>query len=428
MDIIRFFILTEKELIIYPPEDSSKIYINGSNDLVGYKCNDSNNPILEGEIPYYSNYYSCIHYWILKEIYSFNGLDFLQDIINYNDFIYSICIPYTYYKEKYFKDIICLDVNFGLLINSIDYIKTKNFDFGLMRITDSDTSYFGYEASSIYNTNRNINDVIKIFNSSEYTPKEFVIKDERIKTYHFYYILYFETTRIIKSHPGLKVKVSDLENEYKHDFIEKLSKMLIENYSKNNYSYGSVSEKFKKTTCRKKINNNKYECLVDEFKINIIIPFNITINEINEDIIDTNITKTIKFDYLALYSITYTNPEINKDNIHFIGVLDSNLVKQGYGYMCLPNNEKYFGIYTDDLRDKHGLYQYPDKIEGDKIETSGLGGRYSKGIPIGEVDQFVVKKNPIENEATVKTFVDFHKLETVAIIKEEIKGEENSGG
>ena len=60
--------------------------------------------------------------------------------------------------------------------------------------------------------------------------------------------------------------------------------------------------------------------------------------------------------------------EINKDNIHFIGVLDSNLVKQGYGYMCLPNNEKYFGIYTDDLRDKHGLYQYPDKIEGDKIE------------------------------------------------------------
>lgn len=60
-------------------------------------------------------------------------------------------------------------------------------------------------------------------------------------------------------------------------------------------------------------------------------------------------------------------------------------------------------------------------IEGDKIETSGLGGRYPKGIPIGEVYKFLVKKNPVENEAIVKTFVDFNKLETVAIIKEERK-------
>jgi hypothetical protein len=71
--------------------------------------------------------------------------------------------------------------------------------------------------------------------------------------------------------------------------------------------------------------------------------------------------------------------EIKKDNIHFIGVLDSNLVKQGYGYMCLPNNEKYFGIYTDDLRSKHGLYQYPDKIVGDKIEREFFFGIFNKG-------------------------------------------------
>ena len=60
--------------------------------------------------------------------------------------------------------------------------------------------------------------------------------------------------------------------------------------------------------------------------------------------------------------------EIKKGDIHFIGALDSNLVKQGYGFMSLPNNEKYFGVYTDDLRSKHGIYQYPDKVEGNKIE------------------------------------------------------------
>ena len=63
-------------------------------------------------------------------------------------------------------------------------------------------------------------------------------------------------------------------------------------------------------------------------------------------------------------------------------------------------------------------------VEGDKIETSGLGGRYPKGIPIGQVTKFNVKKNPIENEAIVKTFVDFHKLETVAVICTEYKSGE----
>lgn len=60
-------------------------------------------------------------------------------------------------------------------------------------------------------------------------------------------------------------------------------------------------------------------------------------------------------------------------------------------------------------------------VEGDRIETSGLGGRYQKGIPIGEVIKFTIKKNPIENEAVVKTYVDFNKLETVAIIVEEFE-------
>lgn len=55
-------------------------------------------------------------------------------------------------------------------------------------------------------------------------------------------------------------------------------------------------------------------------------------------------------------------------------------------------------------------------IKGDKIETSGMGGIYPKGIAIGEVETFDNKTNPIENEAILKTYVDFNKLETVAVI------------
>ena len=35
--------------------------------------------------------------------------------------------------------------------------------------------------------------------------------------------------------------------------------------------------------------------------------------------------------------------------------------------------------------------------------------------------KFTVKKNPVENEAVLKTYIDFNKLETVAIIVEEYK-------
>lgn len=55
-------------------------------------------------------------------------------------------------------------------------------------------------------------------------------------------------------------------------------------------------------------------------------------------------------------------------------------------------------------------------LVGDKFETSGMGGIYPKGIAIGEIESFENKTNPLENEAVLKTYVDFNKLETVAVI------------
>lgn len=55
-------------------------------------------------------------------------------------------------------------------------------------------------------------------------------------------------------------------------------------------------------------------------------------------------------------------------------------------------------------------------IEGDRIETSGMGGIYPKGIGIGKVVEVINKKNPIENEAILQMYVDFDKVETLAII------------
>ena len=56
-------------------------------------------------------------------------------------------------------------------------------------------------------------------------------------------------------------------------------------------------------------------------------------------------------------------------------------------------------------------------LEGDKIETSGLGGIYPKGIHIGTIKKVVTTKNITDRYAIIQTAVDFSKLETVLVIK-----------
>ena len=55
-------------------------------------------------------------------------------------------------------------------------------------------------------------------------------------------------------------------------------------------------------------------------------------------------------------------------------------------------------------------------IQGDSIETSGLGGIYPKGIYIGTIDKIVNKKNITDRYAEIKPAVDFEKLNAVLVI------------
>ena len=55
-------------------------------------------------------------------------------------------------------------------------------------------------------------------------------------------------------------------------------------------------------------------------------------------------------------------------------------------------------------------------IQGDSIETSGIGGIYPKGIHIGTIKEIFNTKNITDRYATVETSVDFSKLDTVLVI------------
>lgn len=55
-------------------------------------------------------------------------------------------------------------------------------------------------------------------------------------------------------------------------------------------------------------------------------------------------------------------------------------------------------------------------IEGDSVESSGMGGIYPKGIYIGRITKVTEGKNKIDKTVEVQAAVDFNRLETVLII------------
>lgn len=59
-------------------------------------------------------------------------------------------------------------------------------------------------------------------------------------------------------------------------------------------------------------------------------------------------------------------------------------------------------------------------LQGDSVETSGIGGIYPKGIHIGTIKEVINTSNPTERYAIVETAVDFTKLNTVLVIANSI--------
>lgn len=55
-------------------------------------------------------------------------------------------------------------------------------------------------------------------------------------------------------------------------------------------------------------------------------------------------------------------------------------------------------------------------LEGDKVETSGLGGIYPKGITIGTVKQIINTRNLTNRYILIEPAVNFERLETILVI------------
>lgn len=70
----------------------------------------------------------------------------------------------------------------------------------------------------------------------------------------------------------------------------------------------------------------------------------------------------------------YYLAEIAKDDSQFVGILNSRLEKEGYGFYRFPNNDIYFGSFKYDERNYNGFYIWAQEEINGKIHTESYHG------------------------------------------------------
>ena len=147
---------------------------------------------------------------------------------------------------------------------------------------------------------------------------------------------------------------------------------------------------------------------------------------INKD--TSNFSDTIIINVGSKDGIQVNMPVISENGLvgHVISVTNTDakvqtIVDTSSSISCVLTSSRYNIIAKGTLEKESTLkatYIPTDAtiIQGDTIETSGIGGIYPKGILVGTVEKVENTKNIIDRYAIINTAVNFSKLETVLVI------------
>lgn len=147
---------------------------------------------------------------------------------------------------------------------------------------------------------------------------------------------------------------------------------------------------------------------------------------INKDI--SNYSKTIVINIGKKDGVEENMTVIGSQGLvgHIISVTDSTskvqtIIDTASSVSCSMSTTKEAIVCKGTLDDKSllkAMYIPTDSniIQGDSIETSGIGGIYPKGIHIGTVKKVTNTQNMTDRYALVEAAVDFEKLDTVLVI------------
>ena len=301
-DYIRFYLLNEDEILIYPPEAyvNTNLY-NFDTNFIKSKCNYfSNNK--EERFPL------CLYKYIFNEILDkeSNYASILTLKINYENIISSVCIKIPFIRGNPNKVILCLEINFSKIFDTANFMNPKKLEFGLFKYSPEIEQIIPL----IYNSKKVYNEIKNIF--KDFEIEKYRIDDQKNGIFTFFHFLYYNLTQIVKNRSEIKLDYTSIEEEYNITINKIISE--IKNYDKN------ISDKiiinFTKTICRKGLLINTYECIKDEYKM-IIYPLLFDIGKLNKDFLETIEHINKSFDLYA-YSIIATNPFINTNMIYTI--------------------------------------------------------------------------------------------------------------
>lgn len=136
--------------------------------------------------------------------------------------------------------------------------------------------------------------------------------------------------------------------------------------------------------------------------------FSINLNK-NEILISIEKTKEYKANGVTIHKWENSDlfsSSINLNNIHFLGILNQRLEKEGYALFSYINEEKYFGNFSQDLRSRHGLYSWPSTINNNIRKTEFFWGTWKNNLKDGK-GIYLWLKEP-EN---IKMFSDFENCD-----------------
>ena len=424
LDIIRYLILNDEEIFIYPPEDYRKINLiqfRSINPLS--KCQYNNTDL--------SDYPYCIYDHLTTDSFpnATNFLLIIKEAINYQKILSAFCIQLHMKKGSNKKSILCVEIDFSSFENSILLSESINFEFGIfnplnislpINLTDiliviGNRQYVYYE---LFNT----------FNNTETTPPQFLLNisdtTKLLNYFSLYHFIYFNMTRILNEHPDLKRNTSKFLEEYKYVVKKILS---IE------YQYKYINKKefysftFNRTICRKKPLGNEYECIIDENEMRIM-PLVINMNKVNEELIETSEIGSDHYD-LFIYSITTTNPKINHDNI--ISIMTIKLIRITFFYVMLTFISFCFFIlfinmiseYSFDFIDE--LFNNINNIEIDDEKREITYLKENKNflhngemIKLNEIYEFIRKALIIKHSFDKELFLHQHHFDFYKLIQD----------
>ena len=358
MDYIRFFLLNKNEIYIYPPEayNNTNIYFFENSYPTG-KCNFSSSISFQQFPLCVYNYFTNV---IVKP--NITNLIIIKEKILLEKNFAALCLKIPFLRNEPDFSFICSELEFSSIFNNAEFEVPQKFVFGMFTFSDDEIVPLFYCKKDIYAK------IIATFNNTNQNHKLGTIKNSQ--TFSMYHFLYYNLTETLKNHTELTLNFSEIDEEYK--VIENKISTEIHNFERNETKKEPIMISFSKTICQKKLLDNDYEFVKDEFKM-IIFPLTFEIHSINDDYLE-NIELLANNLDLYIYSIISTNPKINQQKIMKIINIKIERVVLLFGFLTMIILSFYLLIIS--LISQHSLKSINEIIALlKKAEINSGGGK-----------------------------------------------------